>query len=57
MAHTSSPSSSSDSVSFKKVEIDVPNIIRVSTLVFQLVIYSTYIVRNSQSIQNTSRRR
>ena len=55
MAHTSSPSSSSDSVSSKKVQIDVPNIIRVSTLVFQLVIYCTYIVRNSQSIQNTSR--
>ena len=50
MAHTSSPSSSSDTVSSKKVQIDVPNIIRVSTLVFQLVIYCTYIVTNSQSI-------
>lgn len=32
-----SPSSSSDSMSSKKVQIDIPNIIRVNILVFQLI--------------------
>ena len=36
LINTSSPSSSSDSVSSKKVQIAVPNIIRVNIFIFQL---------------------